>query len=415
MTKLSEMPPVALAIAAVGLMAFDVPEGEWPQWRGPQRDGVVRAFGEPQAWPEELKLVWKRAVGSGYSSPVVSGQRVYLFTRQEEREVVSCLDLKNGETWWRQDYPAPYRLNPAARAHGKGPKSTPVLYRGKLFTFGIGGILSCFHARSGELRWRQEFDHRFPDTTPLYGVGMSAAAEDGVLIAHVGGHDHGALTAFSADTGKVLWSWDGDGPAYASPIIAELAGVRQVVTQTQENLVGIRFSTGELLWSIPFTTPYTQNIVTPVVHGEKLIFSGLDKGILAIRLVRRGSALATEEVWKNRRLSLYMSSPVLVGDWLFGLSHLRKGQFFCLDARTGATRWVSRGRQAENAAVIRLGEVLLLLTNDADLIVLPTTADAFRPVARYAVADSPTWAHPVVVNGGVLIKGDSFLALWSFE
>jgi outer membrane protein assembly factor BamB len=319
-------------------------------------------------------------VGEGHSSPIVGGGRVYLHTRLQDRETVSCLDLETGKEVWLQNYPVAYNMNPAAVSHGKGPKSTPVLYNDKLCTLGISGILSCFDAKSGRLRWRKEFSRQFKTTSPYFGTAMSPIADKGLLIAHVGGHDSGALTAFDAESGQVKWSWTGDGPGYASPIIVEIDGVRQVVTQTQQNIVGISSANGELLWQIPFTTEYVQNIVTPVLFKETLILSGIDKGTMAIRLIHRGKKWTTEQVWRNEQVAMYMNSPVLSGHLLFGLSHKRKGQFFCMDARTGDALWTSNGRDGENAAILAAGEIVLALTNDAELIVVNRTAKGFEPI-----------------------------------
>lgn len=388
---------------------------DWPQWRGPNRDGAVSSFSEPKTWPQQLKPRWRVKVGEGYSSPVVAGGRVFVLTRQEEREVVSSLDLESGRLLWQDTNPAPYRMNPAATRHGKGPKSTPVIQDGRLYTLGISGILSCLDAATGKLRWRKDFSGQFKETSPLYGVAMSSLVDRGLLIVHVGGNDQGALTAFDTETGKVKWSWTGDGPGYASPIVVELGGTRQVVTQTQENIVGVSAAGGELLWRIPFTTGWQQNIITPALYKDTLIFSGHDKPTMAVRVLKRGNAWSTEKVWENPELFMYMSSPVVSGDLLFGMSHKRRGQFFALDARAGATLWTTTGREGENAAILHSGVLLFILNNNAELIVARKSAKGFTPVRRYTVADSQTWAHPVVLGTRVLIKDTSTLALWSLE
>jgi outer membrane protein assembly factor BamB len=392
---------------------------DWPQWRGPNRDGMVAAISIPQIWPSSLKLKWKAEVGAGHSSPVVAKGKVYLFSRQDNNEVVSCFSLDAGKLLWRKDYPAPYSMNFAAYAHGKGPKSTPALHDGKLYTLGISGILSCFEAETGNLLWRKEFSKKFAKTSPLYGVAMSPLVEGNLLVVHVGGHDQGALVAFDAKTGETKWSWEGDGPGYASPIAVEIDGTRQIVTQTQNYIVGVDANSGKLLWSIPFTTDYDQNIVTPVIHKStaetRLIFSGLDKGTMAVKVSKRGNEWAIVEIWKNPEASMYLNSPVVNGDRLFGLSHLRKGQFFCLDVRNGKTLWTSEGRQGDNAAILSAGDFLFFLTNEAEMIVAKASAKAFEPVAKYSVADGDTWAHPVVLGKQILIKDASTLALWSID
>jgi outer membrane protein assembly factor BamB len=346
---------------------------------------------------------------------VTSGPSVFLHSREGEEEVVSRFDLASGRRLWRQSYPAPYTMNPAARGHGKGPKSTPVVEDGRLFTLGISGILSVFDAETGRPAWRLDFRGRFRETSPLYGAAMSPVVDSGLLIVHAGGHDDGALIAISAATGEERWAWKGDGPGYASPVVAELAGVRQVVTQTQNNVVGLSLQRGELLWNIPFRTDYDQNAVTPVIHGQAVIYSGLGHGIHAVRVVKRGTALAVEPQWENREVSAYLSSPVLVGDRLYGLSHRQKGQLFCLDARTGKAIWTGPGRQGENAALVAAGGALLALTTDATLIVIRPDGAQFGPLATYTVADSPTWAHPAVVREGILVKDAETLALWRVE
>ena len=382
---------------------------DWSQWRGPNRDGVSGAFPEAKAWPEKLKLKWKVNVGEGHSSPVVADGKIYLHTRQDDREVVSCLRTETGQVIWQEGYAAPYTVVPAAAYHGKGVKSTPVVAGGRIYTLGISGVLSCFDCNTGKPCWRKEFG------SPDFGNAMSPLVDRGLLIAHVGTSGRGALAAFDAQTGAEKWSWRGDGPAYASPIIAELGGTRQVVTQSQHNIVGVSEATGELLWRIPYSTPYEQNIVTPVLYHDTLIFSGLDNGVMAVRVSNRGSKWSTETVWQNKDVGMYMSSPVVSGDLLFGLSHLKRGQFFCLDPRNGTILWTSEGRQADNAAIVDGGSVLLFLTNDAELIVTRKSRKAFEPLRKYSVADSPTWAHPVILNGDILIKDANTLALWGKE
>jgi outer membrane protein assembly factor BamB len=388
---------------------------EWPQWRGAVRDGTIQTHQLPARLPETLQLNWKVTVGLGHSSPVVAGDRIYQFARQGEREVVSCLDPATGRVLWEQGYPAPYTMNRAARSHGKGPKSTPLVNDGKIFTLGISGILSAFDAGSGKLLWRKDFVDQFPKTSPLYGAAMSPVTDRGHLIAHLGGHGAGALLALSVETGETRWSWTGDGPGYASPIIVELQGTRQVVTQSQDHLIGVDANSGKLLWKIPFETAYTQNAVTPVIHNDNLIFSGLDRGIQAFRFTPGEEGWKAKKVWENDELSMYMSSPVLVGDLMFGLSHYKKGQFFCLDVLSGRTLWTSPGRQADNAAILTDGELLFFLTTDAQLIVASASRAGFESAQSYAVAESPTWAHPVILDNRVLVKDESNLALWSVE
>ena len=401
------------AALALGVLSMSAPaDGQssgWAQWRGPDRDGAVTSFTPPGSWPEQLTRRWQVEVGLGYGTPLVVGDRVYLHTHVDGDEVTTALDAVTGEAVWRESYVSPYQMNPAAARHGRGPKSTPALSDGKLFTLGLSGILSGLDAETGEVLWRREA----PAVGPIYGTGMSPIVDGDRLIAHVGGHDRGSLVAFDTETGDVHWSWNGDGPSYASPIIATVAGTRQLITYTQSNLVGLDVATGELLWGVPFTTRLFQNIITPIIYGDVVISSGLDNGVSALRVTRRGTQWNVEPIWENADVSFYMSNPVRIEDAIYGLSHLNSGQFVCLDVTTGATLWATEGRQATNAAVVRAGDLLFLLSDEAELIVARASRSGFEPLQRYPVADSPTWAQPAIVGDRIYIKDDSTLALWS--
>ena len=397
---------------------------DWPQWRGPNRDANVSGAVIPATWPKTLKEQWKVTVGIGHSSPVVANGKIYVFARQGEEEVLLSLDAVTGKEIWRSSQPIAYEMHPAATGHGKGPKSTPVIYKGNVYTFGISGVLSCHDARAGKVKWRQEFSKQFPKTSPLFGTAMSPIIDSGLLVAHVGGHDKGALTAFDPETGTVKWSNDVDGPAYSSPIVVTLAGKRQLVTSTQRNVIGVDIASGKLLWKLPAKSQYDENSVTAIAFKDMVIFAREGQGLTAVRLVQSavkdGLDLEAQEVWNNKENQMYLNSPVLVGNTLFGLSPLKKGQFFAIDADTGKTLWQGAGRMGENAAILNLGgKALLLLTNDANLIVLPTdatgsAAKSYAPVAQYTVATSPTWAHPVVSGRAIFVKDETSLISLAF-
>lgn len=398
------------ATAAQTILAQD-----WPQWRGPGRDGAVASFAAPPAWPDQLKLKWKVKVGTGHSSPVVSGGRVYLHARDGEEEFVRAFDLATGRQLWQDSYPVAYQMHPAARGHGKGPKSTPVIADGKLYTLGITGVLSCYDLRGGRLRWRKETARQFDNALPNFGFAASPVVDRGLLIIHLGSNDRGALTAFNAETGEEKWRWAGDEPSYASPIVVELAGVRQVIVPTRKLIVGVAVETGALLWQIPYPSGVGPNIVTPVIYKQTLIYSGESRGTTAVRVVKRGQGWGTEEVWHNPDVAMYMNTPVVGGESLFGLSHKNRGQFFCLDAHTGKTLWTSPGRAADNAAVLKAGDALLLLTDDGRLTLARMTQRGYEPLKQYQVAESPTWAHPAIIKNQILIKDVEHLALWSLS
>ncbi|MGH9346609.1 MAG: PQQ-binding-like beta-propeller repeat protein [Vicinamibacterales bacterium] len=400
---------VGSTFVCCGALVASVVASDWPQWRGPNRDGGGAAFTEPARWPERLTARWTIAVGGGHSSPVLAGNRIYLHSRQQENELISAIDAGSGTVIWQDQYPAPYRMNPAAAGHGPGPKSTPVVAGGRVIAFGISGILSALDAATGKVLWRKPA----PSTLPLYGTAMSPAVDGALVIAHVGGHDTGALTAFDAATGAEKWKWTGDGPGYASPVIGTFSGTKQVITQSQDRLVSVSAADGRLLWELPLRTPYTQNSVTPLVHKDLVIYSGLEQPVVAVRPVTSGGRWGLEKVWENTENGMYMSSPVIVGSRLFGLSHRNRGRFFALDLGTGRTLWATRGREAENAAIVSAGTLLFLLKDDAELVIARPNAASFDVVRRYTVAESPTWAHPVVDGNRIFVKDAERLTLWT--
>ena len=407
------------AVAAVGGEAAPqarqkpaVTTTDWPQWRGPTRDGSVGAA-LPAQWPDALKKRWETPVGTGHASPVVSGNRVVVIARQGDDEIVRALDVASGQEIWRAAYSAPYIVNPAAQAHGPGPKSTPAIAGGRVFTFGIGGILSAFDLASGKLLWRVPAPRGLPQygtaTSPLVDLVGSAS-----VIAHVGGHDSGALTSFDAVTGKPRWQWNGDGPGSGSPIIATFGGVRQVIAQTQKLLVGLNASNGALLWQLPFTTDFDQNAFTPIVFQDLLINAGLDQPLTAIRPKLDGGKWIIETAWTNPQTPMFMSSPVLIGATIYGLTLRRRGQFVAIDATSGKTLWNTQGREGENASMLGSRSWLLASTTDGNLVVARANPQKYEEVRRYQIAQSALWAHPAITASSVIVKDVDKVICWSF-
>jgi outer membrane protein assembly factor BamB len=411
MTRRTAVFALSLAVCSFAPAAAQRPNTDWPQWRGAQRDGAA-SFTPPAAWPERLTERWKVEVGLGYAAPIVAGDRVFAFSRQGDNEVMRALDAATGKTIWETKYDATFKPNPAAtRTHGTGPKSTPTFADGRLYTLGISGIVSAFDAASGTLLWQKPA----PPVEPLYHTAMSPAVDRGLVIVHVGGHSNGALTAFDARSGEVKWSWNGDGPAYGSPVVAELGGTRQVVTVTQDNLVGVSAASGELLWKRPYSVRSTRNAATPILHGQTVIISGLGMPVTAFRVIKRGDQWVSENVWENNDVTMDMSTGVLVGSTLFGFSARNSGQFFAVDANTGQTLWLSEGRIAENAAVVRAGDLWLALQADAQLIVARGNPKQFEILKRYNVANSATWAQPVLSGERVFVKDLNSITLWTLN
>ena len=406
---------VMVILVVIGLAAVNEAQqapGDVTQWRGPNRDGIIAGFTEPAAWPEQLNQRWKIEVGLGYATPLVVGNRVYVFSRQADDEVMSAIDAGSGKVLWRTAYPAPFTMNSAATPHGKGPKSTPVFSNGRLFAIGMTGIVTAFDAASGKQVWQKPGSSLVPMYTSH---AFSPIIEGGTVIFHVGGHNEGALTAFDVNSGDVKWSWNGDGPGYGSPIVADFGGVRQVVTLTQAKAVGVDAASGALLWERPFASSNFTSSITPVRYGQSIIIWTNVGSLTALNIARRNNQWVAETAWESPELPARMSNTVLNGDVMFGLTSRNMGQYYAVDARTGKTLWTSDGRQAANIAMARAGNVLFSLENDGELVILRASQTAFEPLRRYKVAEADTWTQPSISGNRIFVKDVSTLTLWTLS
>jgi outer membrane protein assembly factor BamB len=397
---------LTLSTAVVVARAQPAPQ-DYPQWRGPLGDGAASAFVEPKSWPEALTRRWKVDVGEGYATPLIVGGAVYVFTRRDQSEGIVSLDAKTGAERWRSGYPAAYTPSEAAKAHGAAPKATPLFHQGKLFTLGVSGIVAAFDAASGRILWRTEP----PEKPPLFGAASSPVAGYGIVLDHPG--NYGPLTAFDANTGAVKWTAGGDA-FFASPLIATVGGTRQVVTVTQNAVIGVAIADGTVLWRHPWSNEGGGPM--PVLFGDDMIIvSGLNVGTAGIKVTNRDGRWEAEQAWLTKEVAMYLSNPVVISDTLYGLSHRASGQFFALDARTGKTLWLGQPRQAANTAIVKAGDLLFLLNDDGELIVARSSRTGFTPLKRYIVADSATWAQPAISGSRIFIKDASSVALWTVE
>jgi outer membrane protein assembly factor BamB len=402
------------AVALLGMTSIGEaqrPSPDVTQWRGAARDGVVTGLAAPQAWPETLMQRWTIEIGTGYATPLVVGDRVYQFSRIGDNETMTALDAASGKVLWQAGYPATFTMNPATKQHGPGPKSTPIFFNGRLYSIGMTGTVTAWDAASGKQIWQQA------GTGPemLYTThAFSPLIDGGHVIFHVGGNDKGALTAFDLNTGAVRWSWAGDGPGYASPMVATFDGVRQIITPTQAKIVGVDAATGSLLWERAMVHQFVSNSITPIVSGQTVIVAGTGPQF-AFAVARRGGQWTTEQIWENSDLPLRYTTPVAAGDVVYGFSGRNAGQYYALDARSGKTLWTSDGRQAAHASMARAGDLLFSLESDGELVVARNSQTAFELVRRYKVSANETWAQPAISGNRVFVKDVTGLTLWSWN
>ena len=392
-----------VAVATVTVQAQRQSRG-YTQWRGAQRDGSASAFVEPKQWPDTLTRRWKVDVGEGYGTPLIVGDIVYVFSRVDGQEGITAFDAATGRQRWRTSYPAPYSPSKPAEKHGAGPKATPLYHDGRLFTLGISGIVTAFDARSGKQLWQTAP----PKEAPFYGAAVSPLGIRDLVIVHPG--DYGPLTAFETRTGRVKWT-AGSGGFFASPILVTLEGTMQVVSATQDYVIGVSLD-GRILWRFPYDGK--NGSVTPVLNNDTLVLNTPEK-VIAFRPRLRDDAWLVETQWETKNVSTYLSTPVVVDNVLYGLSTKQRGQFYAVDAKTGQVLWLGTPREADNTAVVKAGRLLFLLNDDGELIVARANRKAFDPIARYVVADSATWAQPAISGDRIFIKDVDTLTLWAVE
>jgi len=377
---------------------------DWPQWRGPNRDGKVVGFAAPKSWPSTLGQKWKVTVGQGDATPALVGDKLYVFTRQGGDEVLSCLSAADGKVLWQAKYAARAVTGPAA-SH-PGPRSSPTVAEDKVITLGVGGVLSCFDASTGKRLWQKD---EFTEVPPYF-TAMSPLVANGLCVAHLGGRNRGTVLGLMLATGEVKWKWSGDGPAYASPVLATIEGTPHVVVQTEQSLVGLALADGKLLWQVP--TPVAGravNAVTPVIDGSVVVYSGQGRGTHSVRIEKQGDGLVAKSLWSNEELGSGFTTPILKDGVLYGISD--RGNLFAMDAQSGKVLWRDSARRDRFGAVVDAGQVLVALEGNGQLTVFAPSRKGFEEMARLRVAEAATYAHPVLDDNRMFIKDRETLAL----
>jgi outer membrane protein assembly factor BamB len=384
---------------------------DWPQWRGADRDGKVKGFTAPESWPKELTQKWKVTVGAGDATPALVGDRLYVFARQGDDEVTLCLDAASKEELWLDKYAAQAVTGAAARH--PGPRSSPAVADGKVVTLGVGGVLSCLDAATGDVVWRKD---PFPEVVPQFFTATSPIIVDGTAVAHLGGKENGAIIAFDLASGDQKWRWAEEGPEYASPALLTVEGTRQIVTLTEKSIVGVGLADGKLLWRLPFEPARrAYNAATPIVDGQTVIYTGAGRGTKAVKIEKQADGFAAKELWSNPELAPQFNTPVLKDGLLFGLSD--GGNLFCINALTGQTAWTDATERGSGGfgAIVDAGSVILALPSNSELIAFEPSDTGYVELALMKVADMPTYAHPVIAGNRVFVKDQETLALLAIE
>ncbi len=405
-------------LPALGLMAMLLLAGcqtkmaDWPQWRGPDRDGKVAGFKAPEKWPAQLTEKWRVPLGPGDATPALVGDKLYILARDLQdtnNEIILCLDAGSGKTVWENKYAAEHVVTGPPARH-PGPRSSPVVTDGKVITFGVGGILSCLDATSGQVIWRKKSTNDFLGTPYQFDTGMSPLVADGKCIVHVGGKTNGAVIAFDLGTGEPKWKWVGEAPSFSSPVVMTVQGAKQLVKLTAKRLVGISLEDGKLLWELPFEATQGNN-TTPIVDGQTVIYTGQGKGMFAIKIDGSAEGYAATPVWTNTAVGARFTTPVLKDGMLFGYN----GHLFCADARTGATLWSDSTSRGMSAAVLDAGSEMIALGVNSELVVFEPSGKEYKELAKLKVANTETWAHPVLAGNRIFIRDHDSVSLLTTE
>lgn len=411
------------ALVAAGLLLGLTSAGhaDWPQWRGPARDGSVARPPRGEDWPQRPVLLWEREVGEGYSGPVVAGDRIWVHARRSGQEIVSSLALVSGEELWSRRYDAPFEQDPSAQGHGRGPYATPSLADGRLFTLGVTATLLAWDADAGTPLWKRDYSDEFDPSFSFFGAAASPLVWGGLCFVHFGGQKEenlgkrgrGAMVALGVEDGRERWRWTGDSaPVAASPVVQVIGGRPQLVFKARASIVGVDPATGRELWQIPFRVNLENTIVTPLFADDVLVTSDFEKGIYAWRIEGQGDSWTARPLWQHRDASLFTSSPVIVGDLVVGFSELKKGQLFGLDPRDGRVAWRGEPRWGEHASLIAWGNQLLAFRGDGWLMVGEVSREGFRSLRRYRLGGERMWGHPAVVDDRIILRDGGRLAVY---
>lgn len=396
----------AAAMLLILMLAFPAFATDWPQFLGPTRDG--RSTETVKPWSGELKPLWTKPIGAAHSSPVVAGGVVFAFyePKGKNADALAAYDAKTGEPLWEKSYDRD-EFKPL---FGYGPRGTPVVDGGDVFTLGGTGVLARWDAKTSAVKWTVDTLKEFKVDNLAFGVSASPLVYDGKVFVNVGGKGSG-LVAFDRETGKVAWQATDDGMSYSSPVVVGTGDAARVVFLTKENLIAVEPKTGTVTWKVPFKDRISESATAPIANGSVLFGSSVTLGSIALDLSVNPPKIA----WRNRQLNCYFSTPVAVGDDLYMLNGVQKDiltqsiNLRCVDGKTGKVRWEKADVGTYHAAIILTSNNLLLMLDDrGSLTLFEPNAREFKQLASSKVC-GPTWAHPALADGVVYIRDEKNL------
>ena len=409
-----------MLLAAFCWAAAQVQAADWPQWRGPHRDGVSQEKGLLKEWPKEgPKLLWKLPdLGSGYSTPSVVGDRLFLLANEGlENEFVAAFDLRDGKKIWST------RLgrvgNPKMQPDFPAARSSPTVDGDFLYALSSDGELACLEKDSGKTRWQKSLRADFAGKPGTWAYAESPLIDGETLVCTPGG-SQATLVALNKSTGEVLWKCalaEGDEAAYASAQVVEVGGIKQYVQLLQKGLVGVEAKTGKFLWR--FAKPvsrFNANIPTPVAAADMVFAGAAGTGAGAVKLKSKDGGIEAEPVYFESKLPTAIGGAVKLGDVLYGTTG---SAMMCLQFATGQVKWEERALGA--ASLCYADDRLYLHGENGEVALVEPSAESYREKGRFSPPDQPkhknamekSWAYPVVSHGRLLIRDHG--CLWCYD
>lgn len=387
----------------------------WTQWRGPSRNGHVS---ESASWPDHLDeksltLAWRVPLSPSYSGPIVSKDRVFVTeTREEKYEAVRALDRATGNQVWETSWEGAIKVPFFAKANGDWIRSTPAYDGESLYVGGIRDLLVCLDAKTGETKWSVDFVKEMKSEVPTFGFVCSPLIDGDDLYVQAGG----GFCKLDKRSGKLIWKTLDDGggmygSAFSSPYMAELLGKRQLLVQTREKLCGVDPENGEVLWSRAIPTFRGMNILTPTVIGDTVFTSAYRGKSFLFKLTHEGEKFDLAELWTNK-VSGYMSSPVVVGDYLY--LHLQNQRFICIEVSSGKTMWTT-APFGKYWSLVANKDRILALDETGELLLIRATPEKFDLIDSRKISEEPTWAHLAVVGDEVFIRELNAMAVYRWK
>ena len=384
-------------LMVIGSAPATLPGADWPQFRGPQRDGISGETDLLDHWdasgPPEL---WRLPIGTGYSGIAVVGDRLYTMDADDETEFAICLMAATGEEIWRT------AIGPLFTSYfGDGPRSTPTIDGDWVYVLSGRGHLAALRASDGETLWEIDYPDAFGSEIPEYGFSTSALVVDDLLIVQPGGGSGQAVAAFDKRTGERRWAAGDDTAGYSSPILIDVDGSQQLVFMTPLNLMGVSLQ-GEVLWSHPFAPDQDIKPAMPVFVAPDLLFfsASYDIGAIALRLEADGGSVVAREVWRDRVMRNHFNASVAIGDHLYGFDN---ATLKCIKATTGEELWAERGGLGKGS-LLYAGGNLLVLTETGRLLVVEASPEEYRKRAGHQVLSGRCWTSPTVAGGRIFLR-----------